>query len=63
MKSPNVSRQWDRPIETIGPMKHHRLNKLSPTERTELNGQLKDVAEASMIPPSRSQFGSPIFCV
>jgi hypothetical protein len=31
--SPLVSRQWDHPIETIGPMRRQRLNILSPAER------------------------------
>jgi hypothetical protein len=35
--SPHVSRQWDHPIETIGPMKRQRLNRLSPAQRAELN--------------------------
>jgi hypothetical protein len=28
--SPHVSRQWDHPIETTGPMRRQRLNRLSP---------------------------------
>jgi hypothetical protein len=47
--SPLVSRQWDHPIETNGPMKRHRLNMLSPTERVELNRHLKDAMEATLI--------------
>jgi hypothetical protein len=35
--SPPISRQWDYPIETIGPMRRQRMNKLSPAERAELN--------------------------
>jgi hypothetical protein len=58
--SPHVSRQWDHPIETIGPMKRQRLNRLSPAERAELNRQLKDPADAGLIRPSYSEFGSPI---
>jgi hypothetical protein len=34
--SPHVSRQWDHPIETTGPVKRQRLNRLSPAERAEL---------------------------
>jgi hypothetical protein len=34
--SPHLSRQWDHPIETIGPMKRQRLNTLSHAERAEL---------------------------
>jgi uncharacterized membrane protein len=61
--SPLVSRQWDHPIETTGPMRRQRLNRLSPAERAELNRQLKDAVEASMIRPNYSEFGSPIlFC-
>jgi hypothetical protein len=40
MDSPPVSRLWDHPIETIGPMKRQRLDKLSLAERAELNRQL-----------------------
>jgi hypothetical protein len=35
--SPHVSRQWDHPIETTGPMRRQRLNRLSHAERNELN--------------------------
>jgi hypothetical protein len=31
--SPLVSKQWDHPIETIGPMKRQRLNRLPLVER------------------------------
>jgi hypothetical protein len=61
--SPHVSRQWDHPIESIGPMKRRRLNRLSPSERAELNRQLKDVVDAGFIRPSYSEFGSPILFV
>jgi hypothetical protein len=44
--SPHVNRQWDHPIETKGPMKRQRLNRLSPAERAELNRQLKDAVDA-----------------
>jgi hypothetical protein len=37
VNSPLVSRQWDHPIETNGPMRRQRLNRLSPSERVELN--------------------------
>jgi hypothetical protein len=50
--SPHVSRQWDHPIETTGPMRRQRLNRLSPAERAELNRQLKDAVEAGLIRPS-----------
>jgi hypothetical protein len=50
--SPLVSRQWDHPIETTGPMKRNRLNRLSPAERAELNRQLKDAVDAGLIRPS-----------
>jgi hypothetical protein len=33
VNSPPVSRQWDHPIETTGPMRRQRLNILSPAER------------------------------
>jgi hypothetical protein len=58
--SPRMSRQWDHPIETIGPMKCQRLIRLSLAERAELNRQLKDAVEASLICPSHNEFGSPI---
>jgi hypothetical protein len=47
-----VSRQWDHPIETTGPMKRHRLNRLSPAERAELNRQLKYAVDIGLIRPS-----------
>jgi hypothetical protein len=28
--SPHVTRQWDHPIDTTGPMRRQRLNRLSP---------------------------------
>jgi hypothetical protein len=37
VNSPHVSRQWNHPIDTSGPMKRQRLNALSPAERAELN--------------------------
>jgi hypothetical protein len=61
--SPHVSRQWDHPIETTGPMKRQRLDKLSLAERTELNRQLKDAVDVSLIRPIYSEFGSPILFV
>jgi hypothetical protein len=61
--SPHVSRQWDHPIEITGPMKRPRLNRLSHAERAELNRQLKDPLDASLIRPSYSEFGSPILFV
>jgi hypothetical protein len=61
--SPHVSRQWDHPIETTGPMRRQRLNKLSHAERAELNRQLKDAVEAGLVRPSYSEFGSPILFV
>jgi hypothetical protein len=56
--SPLVSRQWNHPIETIGPMKRQRLNVLSPTERAKLDRQLKDAVKAGLIRPSHSEFAS-----
>jgi hypothetical protein len=50
--SPHVSRQWDHLIETTGPMRRKRLNRLSLAERAELNRQLKDAVEAGLIRPS-----------
>jgi hypothetical protein len=51
--SPHVSRQWDNPIEASGPMRRQRLKRLmSHAERAELNRQLKDAVEASMIRPN-----------
>jgi hypothetical protein len=41
-------------------MRRQRLNILSPAERAELNRQLKDAVEASVIRPSYNDFGSPI---
>jgi hypothetical protein len=63
MSSPHVSRQWDNPIETSGPMKRQRLNRLSPAERDELNRQLEDAVELGLIRPIHIQFGSPIIFV
>jgi hypothetical protein len=63
VNSPPVSRQWDRPIETNGPMRRQRLNRLSHAERAELNRQLKDAMEAGLIRPNYSEFGSPILFV
>jgi hypothetical protein len=60
---PPVIRQWDHPIETTGPMRRQRLNILSPTERAEINRQLKDAVDAGMIRPNYSEFGSPILFV
>jgi hypothetical protein len=58
--SPLVSRQWDHPIDTTGPMKRQWLNILSLAEHTALNRQLKDAVYAGLIPPNYSEFGSPI---
>jgi hypothetical protein len=44
-------------------MKRHRLNRLSPVKRAELNRQLKDAMEAGLIQPNHSKFGSPILFV
>jgi hypothetical protein len=41
-------------------MNLQRLNRLSLAERAEVNRQLKDAVEASLIRPSHSEFGSPI---
>jgi hypothetical protein len=59
LDSPRVSRQWDHPIETTGPMKFQRVNRLSSAQRAELNRQLKDAVEARLILPSHGAFGSP----
>jgi hypothetical protein len=63
VNSPHVSRQWDHPIETTGPMKRQRLNKLSPAERAELNRLLEDAVDAGLIRPNYREFGSPILFV
>jgi hypothetical protein len=64
MDSPDVSRQWDHPTNTTGPMKRQRLNRLSHAESDELNRQLKYAVGADLRRPSRSEFGSPIYlCV
>jgi hypothetical protein len=63
VNSPHVSRLWDHPIETTGPMRRQRLNRLSHAERTELNRQFKDAVEDGRIRPSYSEFGSPIHFV
>jgi CTP:molybdopterin cytidylyltransferase MocA len=44
-------------------MRRQRLNRLSPAKRDELNRQLKDVVEASLIRPSYNEFSSPILFV
>jgi hypothetical protein len=61
--SPPVSRQWDHPIETTGPMRRQRLNRLSFAERDELNRQLKDAVAAGLVRPCYNDFGSPILFV
>jgi hypothetical protein len=61
--SPLVNRQWDHPIETTGPMKRQRLNKLSSTMRAELNRELKDAVDVGLIRPSYNEFGSAILFV
>jgi hypothetical protein len=63
VNSPHVNRQWDYPIETTGPIKRQRLNRLSHAKRNELNRQLKDAMEASLTRPSYSEFGSSILFV
>jgi hypothetical protein len=64
MDSPPLRRQLDHPIETTGPMKRRRLSRLSHApERVELNRQLKDAVDASLIRPSHNDFGSPILSV
>jgi hypothetical protein len=57
VNSPHITRQWDHTIEITGPMRRQRLNMLSPAERAELNRQLKDAVDASLIRPSYSEFG------
>jgi hypothetical protein len=47
--SPPISRQWDHPIETTGPMNRQDLNILSHAKRAELNRELKDAMEADLI--------------
>jgi hypothetical protein len=44
-------------------MRRQRLNRLSHAERAELNRQLKDVVDASLIRPIYNEFGSPILFV
>jgi hypothetical protein len=61
--SPHVSRQWHHPIETTGPMRRQRLNRLSLAHRAELNLELKDAVEAGVIRPSYIELGSPILFV
>jgi hypothetical protein len=63
VNSPHVSRQWDHPIDTTGPMRRQRLNRLPPEERAELNRQLTDAVNVGLIRPSYSEFGSPILFV
>jgi phosphoglycolate phosphatase-like HAD superfamily hydrolase len=63
VNSPPVSRQWDHPIDTNGPMRRQRLNRLSHAERAELNRQLKDGVEAGLIRHNYIEFGSPILFV
>jgi hypothetical protein len=64
MNSPHVSRQRDHLIETTGPRKCQRLNRLSLiAERAELNRHLQDAMEDGLIRPSCSEFGSPILFV
>jgi hypothetical protein len=63
INSPHVSRQWDHPIKTTGPMRRPRLNILSPAERVELNRLLKDAVDAGLIRPNCNEVGSPILFV
>jgi hypothetical protein len=63
MDSPRASRHWDHPIGTFGEIKRDRLNRVSHEKRVELNRQLKDEVEASLIRPSHNEFGSPILLV
>jgi hypothetical protein len=63
INSPHVSRQWNHPIEHVGPMKSQRLKILSHDERAKLNRQLKDALGDSLIRPNYSEFGSPILFV
>jgi hypothetical protein len=58
--SPLVSRQWEHPIETTGPIERQRHNRLSPAERAELNRQFKHAVEVGLIRPNHSEFGTPI---
>jgi hypothetical protein len=44
-------------------MKRQRLNTLSHAERVELNRQLKDAVDASLIRPNYGELGSPILYV
>jgi hypothetical protein len=44
-------------------MRRQRLKRLSHAERAELNRQLKDAVDVSVIRPSYSEFGSPILFV
>jgi hypothetical protein len=61
--SPHISRQWDHPNETTGPMQRQHLNILSLAERTELNRQVKEAMEADLTRPIHNEFGSTIlFC-
>jgi hypothetical protein len=61
--SPHVSQQRDHPIETIGPIKRQRLNRLSHAQCAELNRQLKDAGDAGLIRPIYTELGSPILFV
>jgi hypothetical protein len=61
--SPPVSRQWNHPIETTGPMKRQRLNRMSRAERAELNRQFKDAMKVGLIRPSHNEIGSLILFV
>jgi hypothetical protein len=63
VNSPPGSRQWDHPIETTGPMRRQRLNRLSHAKRAELYRQLKDAVGAGLIRPIYNEFGSPILFV
>jgi hypothetical protein len=57
------SRQWNHPIETIGPMTNQRLNRLPRAECVELSRQLKDAVEDVLIRPRHNEFGSPTLFV
>jgi hypothetical protein len=59
-----ISRQCEHTFDTIGPMKHQRLNIyiLSPIERVELNQKLRDSMEVGLIRPIHTELGLPILC-
>jgi hypothetical protein len=61
INSPPFTRPWHHLINTTGPLRRQRLNRLSHADKAkELNRQVNDALDAGLVRPSRSEFGSAI---